>query len=156
MSRSGSFSRVAIDWSPEMHPDSPRPKLGHDSGPGTRVRNLFARVLTVAAGVAVLIGAVAISIVVFAVLLTVLVGFGLYFWWRTRHVRRQLQEMMNARAANGAANGYTNARSNAGANPGAQGDVIEGEVIGRSESQPRNTDADINSRRPNTNDRLDG
>ena len=92
-----------------MNPDPSRPTLGHDrTHSGARARKLFARVLTITAGVAVLIGAVAVSIVVFAIALTGLLIFGLYFWWRTRHVRRQLQAM-RARPAND--------------------DVIEGEVI---------------------------
>ncbi len=43
--------------------------------------SLLARILTVAAGILVLIGAVAISFVVFVIALTVLLVFGLYPWW---------------------------------------------------------------------------
>jgi hypothetical protein len=68
----------------------------------------------------VLIGAVAISFVVFVIVLTVLLVVGLYVWWKTRHFRRQLKEQLNAQRS--------------GAPPG---DIIEGEVIRKDESDPR-------------------
>ena len=81
---------------------------------------LLTRILTVAAGTVVLIGAVAISFVVFVVVLTALLVFGLYLWWKTRHLRRQLEERLNAQ------------RSGA-----ARGETIEGEVIHKRDSDPR-------------------
>ena len=67
-----------------------------------------------------LIGAVAISFVVFVIVLTVLLVIGLYVWWKTRHFRRQLAEQLNAQ------------RSDA-----PRGDTIEGEVIHKHDSDPR-------------------
>ncbi len=81
---------------------------------------LLTRILTVAAGTLVLIGAVAISVVVFVIALTVLLVFGLYLWWKTRHLRRQLAERLNAQRAGA-----------------ARGETIEGEVIHKRESDPR-------------------
>jgi membrane protein implicated in regulation of membrane protease activity len=95
-----------------MNTDPSRPKLGQDAGRGGgRARHIFARVLTVAAGAAVLIGAIAVSIVVFAFVFAGLLVFGIYFWWRMRGLRKQMQA--------------THAAS-------ANDDVIEGEVIRRS------------------------
>lgn len=81
---------------------------------------LLTRILTVAAGAVVLIGAVAISFVVFVIVLTALLVIGLYVWWKTRHVRRQLAEQLNARRAEAAA---------------PRGDIIEGEVIRKRDSE---------------------
>jgi ABC-type bacteriocin/lantibiotic exporter with double-glycine peptidase domain len=81
---------------------------------------LFTRILTVAAGTLVLIGAVAISFVVFVVVLTALLVIGLYLWWKTRHLRRQLKERMDAQRAGA-----------------ARGETIEGEAIHKRESDPR-------------------
>jgi len=68
----------------------------------------------------VLIGAVAISFVVFVIVLTALVVIGLYLWWKTRHFRRQLKEQLNAQR------------------PAApRGVTIEGEVIHKQDSEPR-------------------
>jgi hypothetical protein len=78
------------------------------------------RILTVAAGTLVLIGAVAISFVVFVVVLAALLVIGVYVWWKTRHLRRQLEERLNAQRAGP-----------------ARGETIEGEVIHKRESDPR-------------------
>lgn len=84
-----------------------------------RAPGLLARILTVAAGTLVLIGAVAISFVVFVIVLTALLVIGLYVWWKTRHLRRQLAEQLNA------------SRSSE-----PRGETIEGEVIHKHESDP--------------------
>jgi len=81
--------------------------------------SLLTRILTVAAGTLVLVGAVAISFVVFVIVLTALLVIGLYAWWKTRHIRRQLKEQLNAQR------------------PAApRGDIIEGEVIRKRDSDP--------------------
>jgi hypothetical protein len=80
---------------------------------------LFKSILTVAAGALVLIGAVAISFVVFVIVLTALLVVGLYVWWKTRHLRRQLAEQLNAQRS-----------------AGPRGDTIEGEVIHKRDSEP--------------------
>jgi predicted membrane protein len=82
--------------------------------------SLFTRILTVAAGTLVLVGAVAISFVVFVIVLTALLVIGLYVWWKTRHFRRQLEEQLNAQ------------RSGA-----PRGETIEGEVIRKHDSDAR-------------------
>jgi len=81
---------------------------------------LLTRILSVAAGAVVLIGAVAISFVVFVVVLTALLVIGLYVWWKTRHLRRQLKERLDAQRPDV-----------------ARGETIEGEVLSKRESDPR-------------------
>ena len=82
---------------------------------------LLTRILSVAAGAVVLIGAVAISFVVFVIALTVLLAIGIYVWWKTRHFRRQLKEQLNAQSSDTT----------------PPGDIIEGEVISKRESDPQ-------------------
>jgi membrane protein implicated in regulation of membrane protease activity len=72
---------------------------------GPRVSGLLTKALAVAVGVTLLIGAVAISFVLFAVALTGLLILGIYVWWKTRELRRELKSRMR------------------------RGDVIEGEVV---------------------------
>ena len=91
---------------------------------GWRPPGLLARVLAFIGSIIVLIGAVAVSLVLFAVALTVLVAFGAYVWWKTRDFRRALRE----------------AAQNADRMEGG-GRIIEGEVIYRDDpSQPRRED----------------
>lgn len=71
-----------------MQPD--REPLGLENG-GRRPPTLLTKILAVAASAVVLIGAVAISFVLFTIALAVLVAFGVYVWWKTRHLRRQLR-----------------------------------------------------------------
>jgi hypothetical protein len=86
-------------------PDDEQRKLEYG---GRQFPSLLTKVLAVAASIVVLIGAIAISFVLFTAALTVIVAFGIYLWWKTRHLRRQLRE---------------------GVPPG--GTVIEGEVTRR-------------------------
>lgn len=72
-----------------------------------------------------LVGAVAISFVVFVIALATILVIGLYVWWKTRHFRRQLREQLNAQ------------RSDIPRADTPRGDVIEGEVISRRDSDPR-------------------
>ncbi|MGH8178332.1 MAG: hypothetical protein ACREV5_18905 [Steroidobacter sp.] len=89
-----------------MQIDNERQKLGYRSGSFRwRVQGLVVRVLAVAAGAVLLLGAIAVSIVLFAVALTGVLAFGGYFWWKTRDLRKQMRARM------------------------ADGDVIEGEVV---------------------------
>ena len=72
-----------------------------------------------------LIGAVAISFVVFVIALAAILVIGLYVWWKTRHFRRQLKEQLNAQRAD----------TPRGDTP--RGDIIEGEVISKRDSDPQ-------------------
>jgi predicted membrane protein len=69
------------------------------------VRSLFARVFTIVASTALLVGAFVVSMVFLAVVLAVGLVIGGYFFWKTRHLRKQMREQFAGR------------------------DIIEGEVI---------------------------
>ncbi|MFO7189314.1 MAG: hypothetical protein DIU74_006465 [Pseudomonadota bacterium] len=47
--------------------------------------------LAIAASVVLLIGAVAVSILVFSVVLTAMAVGAVYLWWKTRSIRRQMR-----------------------------------------------------------------
>lgn len=72
-----------------MHFDQERSQLGHRGNIGSRAQGIVVRVLTAVAAAVALVGAIAMSIVGFAVVLTALCVFGLYFWWKLRQLRRQ-------------------------------------------------------------------
>ncbi len=88
-----------------MQFDPQRPQLGHRDSLGSRAQGIVVKALTAVAAAVALIGAIAISIVVFAVVLTALFVFGLYVWWKLRQLRRQAPSRF------------------------ASGDVIEGVVV---------------------------
>jgi Flp pilus assembly protein TadB len=71
-----------------MPPDREPPQL--ENG-GRQSPSLLTKILAVAASIVVLVGAVAISFVLFTIALTVIVAFGVYVWWKTRHLRRRLR-----------------------------------------------------------------
>jgi hypothetical protein len=96
-----------------------RPQLTHRGRhAGGGWSGLLTRILAVAGGLLVLAGAVAISLVVFAIALTAVLLFGLYFWWKKRNVIRQMRAQMRPRS------------------PFDDGNVIEGEVV-RKEDRSR-------------------
>ncbi len=84
-------------------------------GNGQRLRapaaGLLGRLLTAVASAAVLVVAFMFSLVIFAAVATVALAGGIYLWWKTRALRRQLRERP----------------------PG--GRIIEGEVIREAESR---------------------
>ena len=84
--------------------------------PGTPP-TLFRKVAVVVAAVLVTGVALLFSVVLLAVLLAVGVVAGGYVWWRTRALRNQLREQVEA----------TLARARATSAPQDQADVIEGE-----------------------------
>jgi hypothetical protein len=69
-----------------------RPRLGYRDGRfGVRAPSLLTKVLAVVGGALVLVGAIAVSLVLFAIVLTGVVVFGTYLWWKTRDLRKQLR-----------------------------------------------------------------
>jgi hypothetical protein len=97
-----------------MQEDGERPQLSYrDARFRRRTPRLLTKIIAVAGGALVLAGAVAISIVVFAFALAGVVLFAIYFWWKTRSLRKQMREQRR------------------------DDDVIEGEVIRKEESPPR-------------------
>ncbi len=85
----------------------------------------FTKFLAAIAGVVVIITALFLSVFVFAGLLAVGLIAGGWFWWRTRRLRRQFRESIDA--ATREAVRQSAQRGNTGVN--AQGTVIEGDFI---------------------------
>jgi len=98
--------------------DGERPQLTYRSRRlGRGWQGILARVLAVAGGLLVLAGAVAISLVVFAIAVTALLVFGLYFWWKKRDLIKQMRAQMRRPS------------------PYDDGNVIEGEVVRKKEEE---------------------
>lgn len=76
-----------------MQFDDDRRRLGHSGSTlGSRAQGILMKVLAVAASAVLLLGAIAVSMVLFAVALAALLVFAAYIWWRTRELRRQIRE----------------------------------------------------------------
>lgn len=85
---------------------------------GRQPKGPVAQVLTAILGVLVLAGALMFSLVFFAVIAVAgLILWG-WFWWKTRALRRQIREQMQAQSVDAP-----------DSEPMAEGEVIEGEVI---------------------------
>jgi uncharacterized protein HemX len=93
----------------------------------------FAKLFAALAGVVLLVLGLMFSVVIIAVA----IAFGLviwgWMWWKTRALRQQMREQMEARmaAGEGASAPYSD-----GEEPQSSGRVIEGEVI-RADDPPR-------------------
>ena len=102
-------------------------------------QGVFAQVVTAIVGVVVLIGAAMFSLVFLAVIAVAGLIFWIYFWWKTRAIRAQIEQQMRAQAQ------YRSADPQA-ATPASEGDVIDGEAVrivetdrmlgGKSDPQP--------------------
>jgi len=92
----------------------------------------IAQLLTVIVGLVALAGAFMFSLVFFAVVAVLVLTFGLYFWWKTRAIRRQIREQMAAqqeRNTSAQAEGGPFASRPAEPEAPRAGDVIEGEAV---------------------------
>lgn len=85
-------------------------------------QGVFARVLTAIVGVVVLIGVAMFSLVFLAVIAVAGLIFWIYFWWKTRAIRAQIEQQMRAQAQ------YRSADPQAAAQA-SEGDVIDGEAV---------------------------
>ena len=104
-----------------MPHDPSQQRLGHGGArSGSGPPSWLTKILAVTVSAAILVGAIAVSVVVFFIALTAVLIFGLYVWWKTRalrkHLRAQRQEAQEQASAR-----YEGAHRD--------GDVIEGEVI---------------------------
>lgn len=75
-----------------MQFDQERPRLGYRGGIGSRAQGFVVKALTIVATGLVLAGAIAMSIVVFAIALVAMLVIGSYVWWKLRQLRRQAQD----------------------------------------------------------------
>ena len=93
-----------------MHLEEPRARIGSRDTPISRAKSLASKALVVLGGAVVLASAFAISLVFLAITLVVVLTFGGYVWWKTRDLRKQMRERMQAHSQ-------------------PRGQIIEGEVI---------------------------
>lgn len=115
------------------HEDFPRIAPGAPA-PAPAPQGLLGRVLGVAIGAVLLVASLLFSVVVFAVLLAAGVIVGGYLWWRTRALRRQLREQMQAMEEQLRAG----QPGPGAARPGARDEtVIEGDFIRETDGEPR-------------------
>lgn len=70
---------------------------------GSESRRACSRVLTAIVGVVVLIGTAMFSLVFLAVIAVAGLIFWIYFWWKTRALRAQIEQQMKAQAQYGSA-----------------------------------------------------
>ena len=87
-----------------------------------RPQGVFAQVVTALVGVVVLIGAAMFSLVFLAVIAVAGLIFWIYFWWKTRAIRAQIEAQMRAQAEYRTAGTQPDRAS-------SDGDVIEGEAV---------------------------
>lgn len=93
----------------------------------------FGRVFAVIAGLVLFVLGLMFSVVIIAVAVAAgLIIWG-WIWWKTRALRQQMREQMEARMAEG---GDTSAPYREAEAPASGGRVIEGEVI-RADDPPR-------------------
>jgi predicted membrane protein len=88
-----------------MQFDQEGPRVGYKGSVGSRIRDVFLRVIAIVLVAALVAGAFVVSLVFFAVAFAVALVVVGYFWWRTRHLRKQMRQRVDGR------------------------DVIEGEVL---------------------------
>jgi UPF0716 family protein affecting phage T7 exclusion len=95
------------------HDDEPA-RLGYDkTRPSWGVQSFVSKALAVVAATVLIVGAIALSIIAFAVIVAAALVIGVYFWWKTRNLRKQMRT----------------ASFSAPSDPNSN--IIEGEVITR-------------------------
>ena len=85
-------------------------------------KGVVARVLTLIVGLVVLVAAFMFSLVFFAVVAVAGLLFWMYFMWKTRTVRQQMREQINAQMS-------TQSNKPQAPDPDSGGEVIEGEAV---------------------------
>jgi hypothetical protein len=101
--------------------DPEQRQLGYRGGrTSSGAPSWLTKILAVTVSAALLVGAIAISLVVFVIALSAVLIFGLYVWWKTRGLRAQIRAQREEalRQASGRYEGKP-----------PEGDIIEGEVI---------------------------
>lgn len=80
-----------------MQFDHENPRVGHRGSLGSRARDIFLKIGAILLGAALVAGAVVISVVFIAVAFAIALVVGGYFWWRTRHLRKQMRQRFQQR-----------------------------------------------------------
>lgn len=86
------------------------------------MKNILARIAAFTVGVVLFVGAFLVSVVFFAVALAAFLVLGGYFLWRTRHLRRQMQQRHEGR------------------------EIIEGTVVSSEDVRPASPSASLDQR----------
>lgn len=94
----------------------------NSDGPTERSGGPLARILSILAAVLALGLALMFSVVVFVVIAVAGSVFWLYFWWKTRELRRRIKEQADL-----AGHARNSTRDSSG--PQASGEIIEGEAV---------------------------
>ena len=94
-------------------------QLGYRGSVSARARDMFLKAVAVVAGGVALVGAFVLSLALFAIAATVTLAVGGYLWWKTRKLRKQMRAAAHAQMSQP---------------PYSRGDVIEGVVVSREES----------------------
>lgn len=101
-----------------MRYDDEPARIGYDK---TRlswsVQSFVSKALAVAAAAVLIVGAIALSVIAFTVIVAAALVVGVYFWWKTRHLRKQMRTAQ------------MHAAQTRAADPNST--IIEGEVITR-------------------------
>jgi hypothetical protein len=66
-------------------------QLRHRGGVRSRAQSLAGKTLALVGAGIVLVSAIAVSLLLFAVAMTAVVVIGGYVWWKSRHFRKQLR-----------------------------------------------------------------
>ena len=90
-----------------------------------RKPGVVAQLLTMIGGLLALAAAFMFSLVFFAVLAIAVLIFGVYFWWKTRALRRQMREHLDQQRSS---QDFGPAAS-APDETGSVGEIIEGEAV---------------------------
>lgn len=98
-----------------MQFDDKGPKLDYNRSGSSGAMGLVAKVLTVVGGAIVLVSALALSVLFFAVLIVIGAFIGGYLWWKTREIRKQIRTQFSS--------------NQTGRGASFDGEIIEGEVI---------------------------
>ena len=101
-----------------MHLHEPRARIGRQASAVSRAKDLALKAVVILGGAVTLVSAFVISVTFLLIGLAVVLTVGGYLWWKTRALRKQLRERMQAQSQ-----------------PWSGRDVIEGEVI--NQEQPR-------------------
>lgn len=113
-----------------MRFDDKRPELSHSGVPPTgtpsRAMQVVAKAVALIGGGILIVSALALSLIFFAVLIVVGVLIGGYLWWKTRELRKQVRTHFES---------TTSFQTDRGADRGKgeviEGEIIEGEIVGR-------------------------
>lgn len=114
-----------------MRFDDKRPELSHGgvppAGTPSRAMQVVAKAIALIGGAILIVSALALSLIFFAVLIVAGVLIGGYLWWKTRELRKQVRTQFESSAP------FQTDRGRGEAMKGEiiEGEIIEGEIVGR-------------------------